>query len=115
MMPSFAALPVDFTPPDGYRPSNPSVASDGNQIVLVQRAVNYAVTADGYYHTPNGEPIHTRNFLLRLNDELEIQSSAEILPPVDMPAPCYTAIQGIEDMRLFAWRGGLWCCARTAS
>jgi glycosyltransferase involved in cell wall biosynthesis len=111
LLPSFAAQQVAFTPPEGYRPSNPSVASDGNQLLLVQRTVNYTVTADREYHTAKGEPVHTRNFLLRLNDELEIQSSAEILPPVDMPEPRCTATQGFEDLRLFFWRGGLWCSA----
>src|SRR5262245_59046821 len=103
MMPSFAARQVDFTPPDGYRAMNPSVARQGDEIVLVQRAVNYTLT-DGYYHTPDDAPIHTRNFLLRLNDVLEIQSSAEILSPADFPTPSYQLVRGIEDARLFAWR-----------
>jgi glycosyltransferase involved in cell wall biosynthesis len=109
IMPSFAARQIDFTPPDGYRAMNPSVTRQGEQIVLVQRGVNYLLT-DGYYHTPGDAPIHTRNFLLRLNDELQIQSSAEILPPVDFPAPSYQLVGGIEDVRPFAWQDRLWCC-----
>ncbi len=109
LMPSFGARQVDFTPPDGYRAINPSVARRGDEIVLVQRTVNYELT-DGFYHTPKGAPIHTRNFLLRLNGELQIQSTAEILPPVDFPAPSYQLVRGIEDLRLFAWRDSLWCC-----
>ena len=71
MMPSFSARPVGFTAPDGYRPMNPSVARLGEQIVLVQRTRQ--LRPDGgrlQYQTPNGAPIHTRNFLLRLSDEL---------------------------------------------
>ena len=109
IMPSFAARQVDFTPPEGYRAINPSVARRGDEVVLVQRTVNYELT-EGYYHTPKDAPIHTRNFLLRLNDELKIQTSAEILPPVDFPAPSYQLVRGIEDLRLFAWRDSLWCC-----
>jgi hypothetical protein len=109
LMPSFAARQVDFTPPEGYRAMNPSVARRGDEVVLVQRTVNYELT-DGAYHTPKDAPIHTRNFLLRLNDELQIQSAAEILPPVDFSAPSHQLVTGIEDLRLFAWRDSLWCC-----
>ncbi|MBZ9668700.1 glycosyltransferase [Mesorhizobium sp. ES1-3] len=109
MMPSFSARPVGFTAPDGYRPSNPSVARLGDQIVLLQRTVNYTLAEDNLqYDTPGGAPVHTRNFLLRLNDELAIQSASEILPPVDMPEPGYGRVLGFEDMRLFAWRDELW-------
>ena len=110
MMPSFSARRVDFTPPDGYRAMNPSIARRGDKMVLVQRSVNYVLT-DGCYRTPNDTPIHTRNFLLQLNDQLEIESSMEILPPTDLPAPAYQPVRGLEDARVFAWRGALWCCA----
>ena len=117
MMPSFAARPVGFAPPNGYRPTNPSVARHGDAIVLVQRAVNYTIDhtapngGDRRYGTPNGEPIHTRNFLLRLEDDLNIRSASEILPPADMPEPSWTLAQGFEDLRPFAWRDALWCIA----
>ncbi|MGY2997356.1 glycosyltransferase involved in cell wall biosynthesis [Mesorhizobium sp. URHB0026] len=109
MMPSFSARPVGFTAPDGYRPSNPSVARLGDQIVFLQRTVNYTLAEDNLqYDTPGGAPVHTRNFLLRLSDELAIQSASEILPPVDMPDPANGRVLGFEDMRLFAWRNALW-------
>jgi glycosyltransferase involved in cell wall biosynthesis/tetratricopeptide (TPR) repeat protein len=111
MMPSFAARPIGFTPPDGYRPMNPSVARLGDQLVLVQRSVNFTLTDDNEYRTSIGEPVRTRNFLLRLSNDLEIQSSAEILAPADMPEPAYPELIGFEDMRLFAWKDALWCCA----
>ncbi|UCI19170.1 hypothetical protein FJ970_29815 [Mesorhizobium sp. B2-1-8] len=109
MMPSFSARPVGFTAPDGYRPSNPSVARLGDQIVLLQRTVNYTLAEDNLqYGTPGGAPVHTRNFLLRLNDEFAVQSAREVLPPVDMPEPAYGRVLGFEDMRPFAWRDALW-------
>lgn len=109
MMPSFGARPVGFTAPDGYRPSNPSVARLGDQIVFLQRTVNYTLAEDNLqYHTPGGAPVHTRNFLLRLSDELAIQSASEILPPVDMPEPANDRVLGFEDMRLFTWQDALW-------
>src|SRR5207237_5599253 len=86
-IPSFTTRPVGFTAPSGYKPSNPSVTRWGNRTLLVQRCVNFLVTDDHQYQTPNGEPIHTRNFLLQLNDELETRSSTDIVPQLDMPEP----------------------------
>jgi glycosyltransferase involved in cell wall biosynthesis len=111
LMPSFSARPIRFAAPDGYRPLNPSITQCGDQLLLAQRTVNYTLTKEGQYVTPNGAPIHTRNFLLALDHGLEVQSSAEILPPADMPQPAFNLVQGFEDMRLFAWRGELWCIA----
>jgi len=87
IMPSFSARPVAFAPPDGYKPSNASVTRFRGHTVLAQRAVNFTVTEDGEYETRHGAPIHSRNFLLQLNDALETVSTAEILAPVNMPQP----------------------------
>jgi FkbM family methyltransferase len=111
LLPSFSARSVGFTPPDDYRPSNPSVTRLGDDIVVVQRGVNYTLTPSGEYHAPKDLPIHTRNFLLRLTPELEIQAATEILLPSDLPEPSYLPVQGFEDLRPFAWRNALWGCA----
>src|SRR5262249_61672002 len=84
LLPSFATQPVGFAAPKGYRPLNPSVVRQGEEILLVQRTVNYTLTEDGLkYQTPDNAPIHTRNFLLRLNEALEIKSAVELLTPAD--------------------------------
>ena len=113
MMPSFTARPVGFTAPNGYRPSNLSVARWGDEIVVVHRSLNVSVAADdGLVHpAADGSPVHARNFLLQLADDLTIRSAVEILPPADMPEPAGRLVLGFEDMRLFAWRGELWCSA----
>jgi hypothetical protein len=111
IFPSFTARPVGYIPPDGYRPTNPSVVRLGEQIVLVLRAVNFTLTEAGAYQTPNDAPIHTRNFLLRLSPALDIESSAEILAPADLAEPAYKHVRGFEDLRLFVWRKALWCTA----
>ena len=85
MMPSFAARAVGFTPPTGYRALNPSVAGHEGHIVLVQRCANFVVT-DGRYVASDCGPIKTRNFLLRLDEDLRTLSAREILPPGNMPA-----------------------------
>ncbi|CDX40907.1 hypothetical protein MPLDJ20_310003 [Mesorhizobium plurifarium] len=108
-MPSFNARRIDFAAPDGYRPSNPSVVRRGGEILLLQRTVNYSLAEDNLqYHTTGGAAVHTRNFLLRLNGELDVQFANEILPPADLPKPAYDRVLGFEDMRPFLWRGQLW-------
>lgn len=110
LLPSFSAQPVGFTAPEGWHPMNPSVTRRGDEIVMVQRTVNF-VLEQGDYRTPGDGPVETRNFLLRLDAALAIQSSVEILPPADLPPPRFDRVLGFEDMRLFAWHGALWCIA----
>ena len=110
VMPSFAARTIELAPPEGFHALNPSVARHGDQLVVVQRCVNYDLI-DNRYLTPDGGPIRTRNFLLHLDDELEILTAAEILPPRDMPSPISQRIKGFEDARLVSWRDELWISA----
>ena len=79
---------------------------------MVQRVVNYVLPENGLIRTPDSA-FKTRNFLLRLSPSLEIESSAEILPPADLPTLAYDRVQGFEDLRPFAWRGALWCSSAT--
>jgi FkbM family methyltransferase len=111
IMPSFTGHRIRFAPPDGWRPMNPSVARQGEQLVMVQRIVNYIVTEEGDYLTRDGAPFETRNYLLHLSNELDVQSAVEILAPSDMPEPAFASVRGFEDMRLFHWDGALWCNA----
>lgn len=102
-MPSFSAHPIVFAAPEGYRPSSPSVARLGKEIVLAQAAVNFTASEDGAHRrTKGGEAILARNFLLRLTDGLAVRSTTEMLPPTNMREA------GVEDLRLFAWKGKLW-------
>ena len=110
LLPSFTARPVGFTPPEGWHPMNPSVARRGDEIVMVQRTVNF-VLEGGEYRTPDDGPVETRNFLLRLDPALAVQSSVEILPPADLPPPRFGLVLGFEDMRLLAWQDAVWCIA----
>lgn len=114
MMPSLCARPLGLTPPDGYRPSSPSVTRLGAQIVLVQPTVNYTLKEDGRPGTPNEAPGQTRNFLVHLSEDLVVQSTTEILAPADLPEAADRAEPGFEAIRLFAWREQLWtfACSR---
>lgn len=108
VMPSFAARLVEFEPPGGMRPTNPSVARWGDDIVMVQRCVDYTLDSDGNYAKFPVDDGLARNYLLRLDDDLVIRAAQPIRPPIDLPCPPLEAI-GPVDLRLFAWRGALWC------
>lgn len=113
--PSFSAKQIKFTPPDGYIAMNPSVTRESSGINTVVRCVNYTMDEAGRYliRGTNGEcnatnPIHTRNYLVQLDNNLETISQDEILPPANLPAPEFNLVVGFEDMRLFEWGGSLW-------
>lgn len=113
LAPTFQHQPVEFTAPTGYTAMNPSITSHGENLYCVVRTVNYTITPEGRYQIRAGDgsindhnPIHTRNFLLRIGRELQTEVSREILMPV-LPDPKYKLVIGCEDMRLFSYRGNL--------
>ena len=112
IMPSFVSCPVGFAPPERYRTMNPSVVRRGDDLLLVQRTVNYVITKSGGIQT-TGDAFSTRNFLLRLTASLEVASSVEILPPDNLEKPAYQRVRGFEDARPFIWHDELWCSAAT--
>ena len=82
LLPSFVTRQLEFTPPEGFKLLNPSVARCGEDIFVCQRAINYGISEDGStYETANGEPVQMRNFLLRLDEALRTRSCAQILLP----------------------------------
>jgi glycosyltransferase involved in cell wall biosynthesis len=114
LLPSFKSQEISFDAPTGYRAMNPSITRRGKDLVLLQRTVNYLLTAAGTYEMTPGAPIHTRNFLLTLSDDFAVNSAIEVLPPADLPSPRYLAVRGFEDSRVFEWQDQLWCvsCVR---
>lgn len=117
MMPSFATRPVSFVPPDDYRPMNASIVRKDDQIMLALRTVNYTLDKSRpegdirRLSVPGGEPVATRNYLLSLTSDFEVHSSSEISSPSEFPGSDSHPEVGFEDIRLFDWRGALWCCA----
>ena len=117
LMPSFAARRIAFEAPEGWSATNPSVVRQGDELWAVQRCVNYRFDTQypngdvRRYATAHGEPIATRNFLLRLGEDFAVLSSAEILPPAALPEPAWPYVHGFEDLRPFLWNGELWCVA----
>jgi hypothetical protein len=115
LCPSFTASKINFTPPDGYTPLNPSVAMINHQLYTTIRTVNYTISETGHYliKGTNGEangtnPIHTRNFLAKLRDDLSFFYVFEIDPPASMPKPAFDLVVGFEDMRIFGYKSEIW-------
>lgn len=108
IMPSTELKHVDFTPEEKYSPMNPSIYQWNNELWLIQRTVNYIITPSGHYDMQGDDAIKTRNYLLKLNPDLSIESAKEILLPTDLPPPMYNLVLGFEDCRLFAWKDSLW-------
>jgi glycosyltransferase involved in cell wall biosynthesis len=119
---SFTWKPLAFIPPKDYVAMNPSIAANPTtgQLHVVVRNVNYRIDDQGRYliratdGTSNGtNPIHTRNFLAILDENLEIvpDSISEIRPPVDLPKPLFDLVIGFEDCRLYTVDGAFWVSA----
>jgi ADP-heptose:LPS heptosyltransferase/glycosyltransferase involved in cell wall biosynthesis len=108
ILPSFTSRPLRFTPPEGYRAMSPSVARMGEQLVVAQWCVNDILTDDSKDQTSHGGFTHTRYYLLRLDQDLDVRSAVEISPRSDMPD---ASGRHLQDTHLLAWRGELWCTA----
>jgi glycosyltransferase involved in cell wall biosynthesis len=105
--PSFKAHKLDFVPPDGYTPLNPSIASRAgfDTIHCVIRTVNYTIDEQGRYliRGTDGEangtnPINTRNFMCYISPVTYSVRAVEIT--WSRPAPAFNLVTGMEDMRL---------------
>jgi glycosyltransferase involved in cell wall biosynthesis len=113
-VPSFRPTRLAFDAPPGYVATNPSIATFEGRPVCLVRTVNYTITPEGRYAIRNDSgdcndrnPIHTRNYLGFLTDDLEIAHSYELALPYVLPKPPYDRVRGFEDSRLFEMNGRL--------
>jgi hypothetical protein len=106
MMPTFTAQPIEFVAPEGFHALSPSIACIGEQTVLVIGTTNYKARKNEDKNSVEGSHSVARKFLLRLNTEFDVLQCEEILPPTNHAQSL--AFWGIEEPRLFLWRGALW-------
>lgn len=93
--------------PSGYRPMNTSYVDYRGLRILNVRCVNYTLTPSGSYIIGDVTGIiQTKNVMCILDDTHTIFTSEEIAPTVALPSSA-SAIQGLEDIRLFVWKGRL--------
>ena len=110
----FLPITLQSPPIRNYNPMNPSIQKLDEGYLLLCRTVNYRQEY-GHYQMLDGSPnihIHTRNFLLRLSNDLQVLSQQEI---VDTLSPKYPHLQveGLEDCRLIMHDRKLWCTCTT--
>lgn len=108
MMPRTRSMKVPFTPEPGWVPLNPSIALWRGDLWMIQRTVNYTVTNEGKYDTHGDRSVRTRNWICKLDDDLNIEHASEIGLPSDWPEPRWDLVLGFEDSRLFVWDDQLW-------
>lgn len=100
---------VKVDPITQYRLCNPSlVRLEGGGFAATVRGVNYDLRRGyvfRYGSAPSPVP-DTQNSFLLMSDDLEEQSHRLIDDRMVRADP--RAADGIEDLRLFAWRGDLW-------
>lgn len=109
LLPKTECKPFVYTPPDDYKPMNPSITNKGSELWMIQRTVNYVIRPDGSYNMRGDSAIRTRNYLCQLDEQLQCVSAREILPPLNLPPAQYGAVIGWEDCRLFYWNDSFWC------
>lgn len=92
---------------NGWAPMNPSICIDVHgKVRCTLRLVNYIY---GSYAIRNDEGcIRTRNLLLDLDDDLSVVGSREAVDQSSVLRSPRAIVRGLEDLRLFAWRGQLW-------
>jgi hypothetical protein len=90
---------VGFAAPEGYRLANASIALYGGRIVLLQPALEQR------------HPRRTRHFVLQLSEDLAVQSSAEVVVPLETPEAGFQdpwlfafPVEGPTDQQSLSWR-----------
>lgn len=109
LLPSIEFHPVAIDAPEGYKPGNISIARERDGFVALIRAVNYDLLESGFFDRHGDSSFRQRTLIARLDEDLEITSSAEVFPPEDLPPPEHTDSIGFEDPRPIIWRDELWC------
>jgi tetratricopeptide (TPR) repeat protein len=104
LCPSARLLLLTEEQSEGFRPCNPSLAVLQGRLWCVLRTVNWRLEGGAYLVEGDGV-VRTRNYLLELDDELRPLSSVPIVE--DPPRPPHPAVEGLEDIRLFAHQGQL--------
>jgi hypothetical protein len=110
-LPESAFVRLSVPESERYLPCNPSIAKDesGGLSCLV-RTVNYELgEEDGIWFRDDLAP-NTRNYLISLGQDLS-QQSAEWVNDLMVRSTRIPARDGLEDARLFWWRGGWWFTA----
>jgi glycosyltransferase involved in cell wall biosynthesis len=98
---------IGFHPEEPWVSTNPSIMSDGGALEMIVRTVNYRIE-QGWYVVPDGF-VRTRNHHAVLDDSLAVVRTQPLIEGGDAPRLAGATVQGLEDCRLFMWRGRRFC------
>jgi len=104
-LPWSGSKPVPFDPPviDGtaekWRTLNPSIIPYAGGYLINCRCVNFNNDRCLSYKAVDGGPVKTRNFLLRVNTNMELLSSIELIDRSGLPI-WRDQVLGLEDIQL---------------
>lgn len=101
----------DMEPGGGYVNTNPSVFYDAEagELKGIVRNVSYSIRPDGTYDYNGRQAIETDNWLVTFDGGFGIKTKLKLSRPTNLPAPAFKGIIGIEDLRLFSYKGGGLC------
>jgi predicted GH43/DUF377 family glycosyl hydrolase len=103
-LPSFRSTRIQFEPPNGYRPMNPSVCRHNGELWCVVRAVNYSITGRSYSVDDPEGIVRTDNYLGRLLRSGEL-IDPKLMRDLDQSPRQQSRILGYEDIRLVSVEG----------
>lgn len=104
---------IPLVSPPGYFPSSPSLLKTETGYDYNVRFVNYIINAmGGYIMSDPDQYVRTKNFLYKLNQDLEVQERKELIVPSEL-LKFPTRIKGIEDVRIFGERQFFAVCLET--
>lgn len=116
----FKPLVIDFPRSSGVALMNPSIFNDNGKYIGNLRCVNYVLHHseknmlphwDGplqYVHPENDVRLGTENYLIELNENLDITKSTFI--EMNLNTEPVWGFTGLEDARVIKWDGKLYIC-----
>jgi tetratricopeptide (TPR) repeat protein len=112
----FELPPIREGFPDLYHPMNPCIQKTKEGYLVLCRTVNFSQEGGKGYKSrnPDDPTIRTKNFLLKYDPSFNLISQREIVENLSRKkARKVTSIVGLEDCRLFNYKGNLWVFSTT--
>lgn len=100
LCPSARAVKIQFEPPNGYRPMNPSICRHNGELWCVVRTVNYSMDGRNYTIDDPEGVVRTENYLGALNPQTGVFTEPELMRDLATRDRAPSRIVGYEDVRL---------------
>jgi tetratricopeptide (TPR) repeat protein/predicted GH43/DUF377 family glycosyl hydrolase len=100
LCPSVDRRALDLDIPAPWSCFNPTIAADDEGFRLIVRTANYRIIGGRYEFSTEEPVVRTINYLVRLDEALQIVASAPLVPAAQAPATYAARVQGFEDCRL---------------